>query len=247
MIFLIDIGNSRIKLCNVVNDELINHVACEYNLETFEGNLNGLISTKPTQIIVASVAGSSIKNKLINCCEQKWRLTPQFVSVEKEFRDLINAYEQPKQLGVDRWVSMIACRQITQHFSLLVSFGTATTIDAIDSSGRHLGGIIVPGLQLMQASLINNTQEIRPGNSPQEVDDSLFGKNTYDGLQKGAVAALVAVVESMYLKLKTQFNTDIDCIITGGFASQLCEHFTIEYNYQPHIVLLGLNYWRADK
>ncbi len=244
MILLIDIGNSRIKICYFHNNEFIEHNASEYRLDNFTQIFESLVLNQPQKIFVANVAGDVIKQKLIDWCLAQWQLEPVFAFVQEKIDRLSNAYSEPQQLGVDRWVSMLACRRISQNHTLLVSFGTATTLDAIDNKGQHLGGMIVPGYALMQSSLISNTQEIRPEASVHNLDDSLFGKSTFDGLQKGAVTTLIALVEMTYSNMKEQYNVDVDCIITGGFAAELKEKLTIEYNYQAHLVLMGLNDWR---
>jgi type III pantothenate kinase len=75
-----------------------------------------------------------------------------------------NAYQDPSQLGADRWVSAVGLAGLLDASALgnylVVSAGTATTIDWIRVSqhGHELdvefsGGWILPGLGLMQQSL----------------------------------------------------------------------------------------------
>ncbi|SPE25658.1 exported hypothetical protein [Burkholderiales bacterium] len=67
---------------------------------------------------------------------------------------LRNCYRDPLQLGPDRWHALIGARARFAHGTLaVINAGTATTIDGLGEDGAFFGGVIVPGLELMRASL----------------------------------------------------------------------------------------------
>jgi pantothenate kinase type III len=95
---------------------------------------------------------------------------PHVVLGPKGEHQLINRYETPAQLGVDRWVSAVgwtvSCvnRDTTCH--MIVSAGTATTVDivrvdpAIKNHAAFLGGWILPGIGLMNDALRRGTRDL---------------------------------------------------------------------------------------
>jgi pantothenate kinase type III len=83
---------------------------------------------------------------------------------------LKNCYVRPSQLGADRWVAavgwMSAYSKGTHGIQMIVSAGTATTIDLVrvsavdDGSAEFLGGWILPGVRLMNESLRAGTRDL---------------------------------------------------------------------------------------
>src|SRR4051794_2109068 len=73
-----------------------------------------------------------------------------------------NYYEEASQLGSDRWAALIAAWQQQRQGCLVVDAGTATTIDALSDTGEFLGGIITPGVDLMQKALMENAGSLKP-------------------------------------------------------------------------------------
>ena len=71
-----------------------------------------------------------------------------------------NGYEDIAQLGVDRWAAIVGAYTHFGSAVCIVDAGTAVTVDLVRDGGRHLGGLIVPGLQLMRSSLEQDTEDI---------------------------------------------------------------------------------------
>ena len=162
---LIDIGNSRTKWGVAKNGRI--DPGEPFATRCFKNNPETLLSCwrnilPPTQVVVANVAGSEIAACLVSWTQRYWNLAPRFVSSEAEGFGVHNAYLDPGKLGVDRWVALIGAHHACPGPVCVADFGTAITMDAINSEGVHLGGVIAPGLMRKIMGVIDGTSHI-PG------------------------------------------------------------------------------------
>ena len=89
-----------------------------------------------------------------------WACETIFAKVESSAAELRNGYEQPQQMGVDRWVAMLAAWERHHAAACIVDCGTAITLDVVSESGHHLGGVIAPGISLMHEALASRTAQL---------------------------------------------------------------------------------------
>jgi type III pantothenate kinase len=150
-----------------------------------------------------------------------------------------NGYRNPAQLGCDRFAAAIGAHAMYPGRPLIVaSCGTATVIDAITADGVFLGGMILPGLGLMAASLANNTAQL-----PQVVKHigggTPFADNTDDAIVSGCVTAQAGAIERA-AAAHTRRHGAVQCIISGGAAMMVAPHLSISCVTVDNIVLIGL-------
>ncbi len=190
-------------------------------------------------IIISNVAGDKIAKQLTEWCEKQWTLTPTFIHSEIEQFGVKNGYDTPEQLGVDRWLTLIAAHQLNPTAtSCIIDCGTAITIDLI-SNGQHQGGLILPGLQLMQSSLIDNTEGIQTEKSEKKQLQQL-ATNTHDAIQAGAFYTITASLNQLIDDLDADSDNDIHYLITGGDAEKLLPLLPEYIEHYPHLILGGL-------
>ncbi len=128
-----------------------------------------------------------------------------------------NGYRDPTQLGSDRFATLVAARHRHPSQALLVvTCGTATTIDALDSSGRFIGGMILPGLLTMAKSLAVNTAQL-PEVRDVQVEHQ-FADNTRDAIVSGCVTAQAAAIAQALRTLRAS-EPDACCLLSGGAAA----------------------------
>lgn len=135
----------------------------------------------PQSIWVSSVSNDSAATVLTQYCEEKWRCRPRFVSSPPACHGLVNHYDRPAQLGVDRWLAALGAFKLmaTENKAgvVVVDAGTAVTVDLVYDRGFR-GGVILPGLNLITDSLGSRTGRIRldndrgPGNRRTQSHDS---------------------------------------------------------------------------
>ena len=232
---LLDVGNSRSKWARIENGAWANQGVAG-NTEMLSQQLNFELLTPPSRIIISNVAGEAIAERLREICS-KWSAQVEFVIAKSEQCGVCNSYENPRQLGSDRWVSLIAARQRIKHACLVVSCGTATTVDALSDQGEFLGGLILPGISLMQKSLTHNTAQLRDEEGC--VED--FPRRTADAIHSGIVRATLGAIEHQRSLLKLQCATDtIPCVLSGGAAGKIEMHLGMPVEHVDNLVLEGL-------
>jgi len=123
-------------------------------------------SQSPAQIWVASVAGAEKNAELAGLLRERWGIEPWFARSEPQTGDLVNSYSDPARMGVDRWLAMLAARARHQGSLCVVDAGSALTIDLVAADGRHEGGYIIPGAQLMERALLLDTDRVRFAEEP---------------------------------------------------------------------------------
>ena len=113
------------------------------------------------QVWVSSVAEAAAQAELTRLLFERWGVAPWYASSRARTGDLHNSYARPERMGVDRWLAMLAARQRARERACVVDAGSALTIDLISASGQHEGGYIIPGPQLMERSLLLDTDRVR--------------------------------------------------------------------------------------
>lgn len=189
----------------------------------------------PDGIIISNVAGKTARAQLIEACSA-WPVEIRWVAATGEQCGVHNAYENPAQLGSDRWASLIAARGLALQGCVVVNAGTALTADALSAEGRFLGGLIVPGLATMQSALAESTASVA-------VEDGRFQPfpcNTADAVYSGAIVALAGAVEHMIRELRAAQQVDPVCLLSGGDAELLAPLLSAKARLVDNLVLEGL-------
>ncbi|NNM12760.1 MAG: biotin--[acetyl-CoA-carboxylase] ligase [Gammaproteobacteria bacterium] len=252
----IDIGNTSMHW-RVSNEKEIASpsVSIKHNKDwrkTLRMQQTTLGELKPDNIYIASVAGRQAQDACVRWFQQKFLKTPIFVQSQSESGDLRNAYDTSTQLGVDRWLGIIAgfqYIQTNQHdAALVVDAGTAMTIDAVLTDGTHLGGNIIAGLTTQQVNLLARTAEI----SDSEGETGVWGTNTASAVANGAYFALIGAILLAYEQLQSELPDDakIHLMLTGGDAENLERYFAghknIDFSVHTNLVLDGLESYVAE-
>jgi len=160
---------------------------------------------------------------------------PNFALVEsqKRYKSLVNSYENPKMLGSDRWLAMIASYEMNPVKGfILIDIGTAITIDVVDNSGLHLGGVIFPGLLK-----IRDTFDHFPVSK--EVKTKEISQTTKGAWSIGTLDLVVNGINQKIHDIKTN-EPDLEIYLTGGGRSDLEEFLDFSYFYHKNLVLDGL-------
>jgi type III pantothenate kinase len=231
MILCIDSGNSRIKwgLCD--NGCWRESGAMRQGETQALGELTQRLN--PAKVIFANVAGASaaaaIEHALL-----PWQDRLQVARSTAQAGGVRNHYENPQQLGVDRWSALLGARALTQTACLVVMAGTATTIDTLDADGNFLGGLILPGLDLMRRALARDTAAL-PLASGQHAQ---YPKNTGDAIVAGCLEAQAGAIERAFARLAE--HAAAQCLISGGAGAAISPFLNIPHQKIEHLVLQGL-------
>ena len=136
-------------------------------------------------------------------------------------------YDNPHEVGADRIVNGVAAIQEFGAPVLVVDFGTATTVDVIDSEGGYLGGAIAPGLETSAEALFRKAARLSTVDLV--APDAVIGRNTRASVQAGLVLGQAAMVDGLVRRTWAELGAETRVVATGGLAermSTLCETIT---------------------
>ena len=194
----------------------------------------------PSKILGCIVAGDAIKRRVVEQLEL-WDVAPHWVIASPQEAGMTNGYDHPARLGADRWVAMIGARHRllargTAVPCIVVMVGTAVTVEAIDASGRFLGGIILPGHGIMLRALESGTAGLHVPTG--EVCD--FPTNTSDALTSGGTFAIAGAVQRMADNLQRQCGQTPVCIMTGGAGWKMAPSMSVPVELVESLIFDGL-------
>jgi len=240
MILLIDIGNTRLKWATTDGKVLGAQQAIVRSGVGYD-ELAALVlnEIQPSRIVVSNVAGQMVEQELTRALGQRTSVPIEFVRSTASACGVTSAYPQPERLGTDRWMSVIAAHHLVGA-SCIATFGTAMTIDAVAANGQHLGGVIVPGPQLMIDSLFANTSDLAQRSVGGNVADDLFADNTLGAIHQGALHACAALVERAYEVSERRMGSKPTLILSGGASEEIAKALRIPGKIIPDLVLQGL-------
>jgi type III pantothenate kinase len=228
MILCLDAGNSRLKYglfdgSGWRMQGALNHAAFD--------KLVAELPAKPTRIVACNVAGDAIRLR-IEALASRLGLPLAWLTGSAAACGVSNGYDNPGQLGADRWAALIAARGLHAGPAVVVMAGTATTIDALDDNGLFRGGLILPGLALMRAALAHNTADLPHAAGHYRP----LPTNTDDAIVSGAIHATLGAVERLHATL----GDDALCLLSGGAAAELAPHLKVSHRLIENLVLEGL-------
>ncbi len=241
---LFDVGNTRLKWGVLDNDRIVRSGNIDRDKLKKQGfaALTTRLPTNVDHVLVCNVAGPAFATRLAGVIGMHCDADVHFARSEKEACGVKNAYPQPRKLGVDRWVALLGARAETRAAVCVVDAGTAVTIDAMDKTGQHLGGQIIPGPGLMSVALSNETSDI---GSPRRIARDpgagmgLFARNTGDAVQSGTLSAVCGAIERAARAMRSA-GLRPKIVLTGGDASRILKQLDGKVLHRPHLVLQGL-------
>jgi type III pantothenate kinase len=254
MTFLaIDCGNTRLKWALYERAQpgasVLRHgaVFLETIDELAEGDWRDL--PEPASMLGSIVAGDAVRRRIEEQME-RWEIEPRWVVPAAAEAGLVNGYDHPHRLGADRWVALAGARRRalaplppgpSPRAALVVMVGTAVTVDALDASGRFLGGLILPGFGLMLKALEMGTAGLRVPTG--EVVD--FPTNTSDALMSGGTNAIAGAIERQYRRLEQRAGHAPLLLMSGGAAVKVGPTLEVPFETADALIFEGLLHLEA--
>ena len=264
---LLDIGNSRLKALPLaafdsdrwqaflsqsdLESKPFNQALDEVLGRLFDDN-GGAGDLAPTLWATGGSCDAEVEKW---CRGRRWPL--RLVHAEKSWGSLNNGYDRPETLGSDRWLAMIAAMRLAPLPLVVADAGTALTLDVLLGGGgghSHLGGLIMPGLQLARQSLeplVGKTvpaevsPKINPEINPAIIPDSApspVGRSTAEGIEKGSLLAACSAIAALVTELRRQHGS-CSLLLTGGNGGQLAQMTALRSfkpKFEPQLPLRGL-------
>jgi type III pantothenate kinase len=147
------------------------------------------------------------------------------------------AYREPQRFGIDRYLNLLAARDLYREPLIVIDAGTAVTVDALDAAGDHVGGIIFPGLGLLRQSLGAGTSLVT---SDPAAATLLLGNTTESCVNGGSYHGLQGAVERIVRLMTQQLGGHVTIIVTGGDAEVIAPALQSNATLDPNLLLKGL-------
>ena len=241
MKLLLDLGNTRLKwaLCEGAD-------WCARGAVGWDSDVAAALREAwrelpaPAEATGASVVDAAREATVAAAVHACWPLDTFWLRTPAEACGVRNAYDEPQRLGVDRFLAMVAAYAAGHAPCILAGVGTALTLDALAADGRHLGGLIAPGPQLMQQALVGATVRVRP-ERPGEVLDA--AANTADAVASGCWQAAAALIERFARRMGPALGGAPALRLGGGDAAALLPLLELPAVLAEDGVLHGLAVW----
>ncbi len=142
--------------------------------------------------------------------------------------DLQNLYDDPKAVGSDRIVNSVAAKELYGPPAVIVDFGTATTVCAVNGNGAYQGGAIMPGVYVSLDALISRAAKLS-GVDLEEKETCAIATNTPDSIRSGFIYGYAGAIDALVRRFKEELGADSSepvprIIATGGPASAIVHH-----------------------
>lgn len=240
-VLAIDAGNSRIKWgmadVHAQGESWLRHA---WIATTDAASIGAALRELPAPecIAISNVAGEGVRAAITQALAQ-YAAAPLWVRGCAHQCGVKSSYADPAQLGADRWAGLIAAWRLhgkAGRACVVVNAGTTMTVDALSHEGVFLGGIIVPGLDLMRASLEQGTAQLKrqPGTY------AYFPDNTADAIMSGALNAAAGAIDRMHDHMTQSGESEALIVLSGGAAGLIQPRLNAKVELVDNLVLTGV-------
>lgn len=243
MFLTIDIGNSAVKFAIYDKEQLIHRFSIptvvDYDPEELMFERFRYVAERFIRIdtVIASSVVPSVNLTVKKACREYLKVTPIFINSSYDIGLKVNYFPEGS-LGSDRYIGAFAAASKYGTPVIICNFGTATTIDIVNSERVFLGGAIAPGVGTMAKALDQKT-EVLPLvqiSKPEKV----IGDNTEEAIRSGIFYGHIGLAKQLITSLAAQIDDKPKVIATGGFSSLLAAEIAEIDIVDQTLVLDGL-------
>lgn len=249
MILVIDVGNTNIVVGAMEGRDLIGgwrmtsqypHSSDEYGIMMLDFLKQRDIDIKDIEDIIISCVVPDILYSLSNSFKRYFSKDPIIIGPGLKTGIDIRT-DNPKEVGADRIVNVVAGYQLHGGPALVIDFGTATTYDVVTEKGEFIAGITSPGIRISADALWERAAQL-PKFEIKRPKKILDAKNTITSMQAGLVYGYIGQVEYIANRVKEELGVDkLKVIATGGLGKIIQEGTDIIDVYDPLLTLKGLS------
>ena len=246
MLLAIDVGNTHSVIGLFSDGELLDHWRIHSDQDRTEDELALLFQQflgfhgfsfddDVTGVIISSVVPRV--TAALRLMTERYFGFPSLVLEPGTKTGMPILYDNPKEVGADRIANAVAAFDIHGGPTIMVDFGTATTVDAVSDKGEYLGGAILPGIEISMDALfahaagLKKVELVEPKN--------LIGKSTVESIQSGAIHGFTGQVDYLVDKFKDELG-ECTVVATGGLAELIAPMSRTIDHIEPWLTLHGL-------
>ncbi|MHC4124422.1 MAG: type III pantothenate kinase [Planctomycetota bacterium] len=187
------------------------------------------------------VIASSVKPNATKMIKQivKENLNEKLLLIGKDIPFPINlSVKEPEKVGTDRILSAAACYVVTEDAVVIADFGTAVTIDLVDTRGVFLGGCICPGFEISAKALNENTAQLPKINVTKPPKP--YGQTTTEAINCGLYYCAIATLQEIVRRYAEETGSWPQTVITGSAAKIIKDDCDFVDSYVPNLVIKGI-------
>ena len=246
MILTIDIGNSKIVLGGVKDDQIVfearlrteaTKTSDQYCVDLkILMEVYGVSNTDIEGTIIASVV-PQVLNSMRTAIQKLTGKVPLVVGPGLK-TGLNILLENPGQTGADLVVADVAALREHKPPLIVIDMGTATTMSVLDKNGAHIGGCIIPGVKISMDALTDRTA-LLPGLQLDQPKPAI-GRNTRAALRSGIMLGAACMLDGMVERMEAELGCKTTVIITGGIAKFIAPMCKTPMIYDKDLIIKGL-------
>ena len=247
MLLAIDAGNTNVVFALVAEGEIRarwriatdpRRTADEYAVWLHQLlGLEGFAKADIDQVAIATVVPRALHN--LTVLSQKYFGREPLVAGAEGWPIALDVVE-PKSVGADRALNVMAAHARHPGDLVVIDFGTATTFDVVDYSGAYKGGIIAPGINLSLDALVAAAAKLPRIAISAPEGSSVVGRTTESQMQIGVFWGYVALIEGLVARLKAEIGRPVTVIATGGLAILFDQQTDVFDAIEPDLTIQGL-------
>lgn len=237
MIVVIDAGNTRIKWgAHDGRDWLANGALATADVAQLAEAADEW--PRGARIVLCNVAGAAVGQRIEEGLRTAGHADLHRFHASAACAGVRNGYAEPERLGADRWAALLGAHVLAGGKPcLVVSAGTATTIDRLDADGTFPGGVILPGFDMMRSALAGNTAQL-PLVDGEFIAPPAVPTRTGNAIVTGCMHAQLGAIERLFAPLAA--TPGALCLLTGGGAPRLLPALRLPVRHEARLVLAGL-------
>jgi type III pantothenate kinase len=191
------------------------------------------------QVIIGTVVPRALHNLEV-LSTKYFGVKPQVAGQGRAEWPMALDVDEPQSVGADRALNTIAAHAKHPGDLIVIDFGTATTVDAVDFSGAYKGGIIAPGINLSLDALVAAAAKLPRVAIAAPDDESVIGRTTETQMLIGVYWGYVAMIEGLVARMKAEIGRPVTVIATGGLAILFDKHTDVFDVIEPDLTIQGL-------
>jgi type III pantothenate kinase len=235
MVAVFDIGNSNIHIGLCEDRTLVRKMVFPTRDRIPEVKIDNILARHELEGVSIVSVVPRLTNQVVRLC-RRHRIKPVRISSRLKC-GIKYSYHNPARLGADRIASAVGALSLYDRNVIIVDAGTAITVDAITHGGKHLGGIICPGMRMLSEIMSQKTAQLPMVRVTRPVN--LIGKSTEACIRSGVFNGTMAMIGGLIRAIKAQTKRDFYCLATGGSGRLIASYVDEIDEYNPDLIMYG--------
>jgi type III pantothenate kinase len=246
MLLLVDVGNTNVKF-GVANGH---DVVARWRVATDRTSmpdewwviLNTLavadgIDLKSIDGAVLSSSVPTVTPWIAGMLRDRIGVEPLIVGFDTDLGVRVDI-DNPREVGPDRLVDAAAAFARFGGPTLVLDFGSATTLNVVTRDGRFVGGAIAPDIRAAHDALVSKAAKL--SSVDLTFPERAIGRNTVSSMQSGIMYGYVGLIEGLIARIDAEIGEPTTVVATGGFGGMFKEHCARISTHVPDLTLDGL-------